>query len=434
MTLSLLPPHSPRPTLPPRLSPPPTDGFVNSQLTHSHNGAGASALRDEHQAALRSVSRQVTTLLRSSADSGLSLCLWRALVALLSHFVERASPLLSRGRIEAAHAANYQMLAARHAVELAEAEQREAQLRSELSDLRSERAESLTAVAGPRADAELTRAANAQCVRASSALVAERRRTASLLQTLESVRGELRHAKALVARHAPHARASSATTAGSAAATGAGAGAGTGGTGPGPGTSPEGIDDTEDDDPALSGALGDDDYAESDAISHESASLCQSSVGGGGGAVGGAVGGRGQPGAARRPESAPPHRAAPQVPATGSASEERGASDAVRIAELERGVVQLQRMHTSETTRRKQLERMHAGEVTRRQQLERLRAEVACRFSYPVIAQIEAELGLPMESIPSSAFTVRAPRSSEFDGAGLVGQGIAAGLAAAGAR
>ena len=108
--------------------------FVDTQMTMAE-GAAATAILAEHKKALHELCRQVNGVLKQAgSDRGLAACLWRALVALFTHFTERAEPLLGKLRQHELDAAAQAMLSARQLAEKAE-------LEAQLLDLRR-RAES----------------------------------------------------------------------------------------------------------------------------------------------------------------------------------------------------------------------------------------------------------------------------------------------------
>lgn len=90
-----------------------------------------SIIEREHRAAFQSATSQVSDAIRSQPDK-LSACIWRAMVALLTHFVSRVDPLVSElARVEAELAATREhleaLLIARQAQERAEEEAEEAE-------------------------------------------------------------------------------------------------------------------------------------------------------------------------------------------------------------------------------------------------------------------------------------------------------------------
>ena len=81
-------------------------GFVDLALTAPDAGGGGAPsglLWEEHCHAFAEVGGEVARMLSESGD-GLALCLWRALVALLAHYSERAVALVNRvGQLQRAH-------------------------------------------------------------------------------------------------------------------------------------------------------------------------------------------------------------------------------------------------------------------------------------------------------------------------------------------
>ena len=107
-------------------------GFVDTQMAMTEGSASAEIL-DEHRRALDEVSRQVGSVLSSSPDSGLSASLWRATVSLLTHFAERAAPMMGQLRELQKDVAAARVLDAKHAVERASWERERAELRAAIA-------------------------------------------------------------------------------------------------------------------------------------------------------------------------------------------------------------------------------------------------------------------------------------------------------------
>ena len=110
------------------------------------DGAGASAassaasadlLLAEHRLAMHDVCQHVGGLLRVSGD-GLALCLWRALVALLTHFGQRAEPLMAKLRRLQRDRLTLDALAERQAADLSSWARTQERLESEVERLQTE--------------------------------------------------------------------------------------------------------------------------------------------------------------------------------------------------------------------------------------------------------------------------------------------------------
>ena len=104
-------------------------GFVDTEMTMVE-GAAAAAILEEHKSALHDLARQVNGVLRASGDNGLAACLWRALVALMVHFTDRTEPLLGKLRQHELDVAAHHTLVARHEAEKAELERQLSVLRA----------------------------------------------------------------------------------------------------------------------------------------------------------------------------------------------------------------------------------------------------------------------------------------------------------------
>ena len=104
-------------------------GFVDTQMSMAE-GSSSSEILAEHRRALDDVCRQVGSVLRASPDGGLSASLWRATVALLTHFAARAEPLLGKVRALQKDAAASRVLDAKHQAERASWERERADLKA----------------------------------------------------------------------------------------------------------------------------------------------------------------------------------------------------------------------------------------------------------------------------------------------------------------
>ena len=103
-------------------------GFVDTQLTMAE-GANAAAILDEHKHALADMCKHVNGVLQASGDSGLAACLWRATVALLTHFTVRTEPLLGQLRQHEYDAAAQRVVSAKLEAEIAALEKQLAEVR-----------------------------------------------------------------------------------------------------------------------------------------------------------------------------------------------------------------------------------------------------------------------------------------------------------------
>lgn len=110
------------------------------------DGAGASAassaasadlLLAEHRRAMHDVCQHVGGLLRLSGD-GLALCMWRALVALLTHFGQRAEPLMAQLRRLQRDRLTLDALAERQAADVSSWARTQERLENEVERLHAE--------------------------------------------------------------------------------------------------------------------------------------------------------------------------------------------------------------------------------------------------------------------------------------------------------
>lgn len=92
-------------------------------------GTNATAILAEHKSALGDICRQVNSVLQASGDTGLAASMWRALVALLTHFATRTEPLLGRLRQHELDAAAHHTLTARMEIDIAALEKQLAEVR-----------------------------------------------------------------------------------------------------------------------------------------------------------------------------------------------------------------------------------------------------------------------------------------------------------------
>ena len=182
-------------------------GFVDTALSIEEGGASAEIL-EEHKRALADLCRSVGGLLRSSDETGLSTCMWRALVALLTHFTSRCEPLQSQLTQLRRDVPRHRLLEAKHAAERAEWQREAACLRRAAARDHGggggggggDAGISAAGSAAPPAWGEdAASAMHERLVAVTSQLVSERARNTELQRTVEQLR-EKANAQAALSR------------------------------------------------------------------------------------------------------------------------------------------------------------------------------------------------------------------------------------------
>ena len=116
-------------------------GFIDMQFRQLEHEVTEELLA-EHQDALLNVCQRVGGALRERGGGGLSTCIWRALVALLTHFSNRADPLFTKLRDAEKEIVTLRATVARQEAEQASFVQQLEGLQADVTRLKSERARS----------------------------------------------------------------------------------------------------------------------------------------------------------------------------------------------------------------------------------------------------------------------------------------------------